>query len=232
MQDRRDDDEEAELAGLDEADAEPFDDVAQTHGLFEVLKRMDPTPELPLARPHQVGFVSLVEALARKGDRNLLEDGRVRRVLELVGRDRLTLAVGPDGITVNGLLRRRHTPWERVERVTFVNRYELWRGGALERLVENVKGKFIRFPVPGLSWLLRRVLGGITGWFEKRMFTPEEIESLRRRGGDALTRVARRGFDIELSGPLLLVSAMAPGFSEAVAQEARPRGVAVEVAEA
>lgn len=224
---------DAELAGLDnaDADAEPLDDIAGTHGLFELLKRIDPTPDVPLSRPHEVGFVSLVEGLARKGDRNLLDDWRVRRVLDLVG-DRLTLAVGPDGVTVKGLLRRRHTPWDRLERVTFANRYELWRSGALERLVEDVKSKFVRFPIPGLSWLLRRVLGGIAGWFEKRIFTPEEIESLRLEGGDALIHIARQGVDIDLAGPLLLVSVMAPGFSEAVAQEARLRGVAVEVSEA
>jgi hypothetical protein len=35
--------------------------------------------------------------------------------------------------------------------------------------------------------------------------------------------------DIELSGPLLLVSILAPGFSEAVDYEARARGIDVDV---
>ena len=60
-----------------------------------------------------------------------------------------------------------------------------------------------------------------------------EIARLATRAGagNALLGIERRGFDIELSGPLLLVSILAPGFSEAVEQEAARRSVEVEVSE-
>jgi hypothetical protein len=92
-----------------------------------------------------------------------------------------------------------------------------------------VKGKILPVPIPGLSWLLRRLLGGLAAWLENKIFTPEEIESMRQGAGFCLTHIQRRGFDIELSGPLLLVSLLGPGLSEATEQEARLRGVDVVV---
>jgi hypothetical protein len=84
-------------------------------------------------------------------------------------------------------------------------------------------------PIPGLSWILRRVIGGISTWLEQRFFTPDQVEALRSGAGSALLGIQRRGFDIELSGPLMLVSILAPGLSEAIEQEARLRGIPVEV---
>jgi hypothetical protein len=84
-------------------------------------------------------------------------------------------------------------------------------------------------PIPGLSWLIRKVVNTLANWLEKRVFTPEEIERFEGTGGNALLAIQRRGRDIELSGALLLVSILAPGFSDAVEHEARARGIEVEV---
>lgn len=216
-----------ELARLDDEDADPMA-VDTDRSLFEVLRHIDPTPPVPLTATHEVGFVSLVRRLGELADTGLLEDGRARKVLELVG-DRLSIAVGPDGITVRSLVRRRHASWEHVQRLTFAGRYELLRGDGLARIVDDVKARLIPLPIPGLSWLLRRVIGGLANWLEQRFFTEDQIESLRGGAGNALLVIERRGFDIELSGPLLLVSILAPGFSEAVEAEARRRDVKVEI---
>jgi hypothetical protein len=69
---------------------------------------------------------------------------------------------------------------------------------------------------------------GIANFVEQRMFTEEQVQTLREQGGNALLAIQRRGRDIELSGPLLLVSILAPGFSEAAEHEARARGITVE----
>ncbi len=151
----------------------------------------------------------------------------VRRILDLVG-DRLSLSVGPDGVTVRGLLRRRRTAWKHVEHLTFGGRYDLVRSDGLAKIMDDIRAK-VGLPIPGLSWLIRKVVNGLANWLEKRVFTPEEVESLKVGAGNALLAIQRRGRDIELSGPLLLVSILAPGFSEAVEQEARTRGIEVEV---
>ncbi len=218
-----------ELARLDDEDADPMA-LESDRSLFELLRLIDPTPDVPLTAVHEVGFVSLLRRLGDMADTGLLEDGRVRRILDLVG-DRLSLSVGPDGITVRSLVRRRHTSWEHVQKLTFSGRYDLLRGDGLTKLVEDVRSRMIPLPIPGLSWLLRKVIGGLARWLEQRFLTEDQVESLRTGAGNALLGIERRGFDIELSGPLLLVSVLAPGFSEAVEQEAARRGVKVEVSE-
>jgi hypothetical protein len=115
-----------------------------------------------------------------------------------------------------------------VQRLTVAGRYDLLRGDGLAKLVEDVKASISPFPIPGLSWLLRRVMNGIANWLEQRFFTEEQVDALREGAGTAVLGVERRGRDIELSGALLLVSLLAPGLSEAVEQEARQRGIPVE----
>lgn len=176
---------------------------------------------------HEAGFTSLIRRLDKVEGTGLTDQAVVRRILDLVG-DRLSLSVGPGGITVRGLLRRRRTAWNHVEHLTFGGRYDLVRSDGLTKIIDDVKSR-VGLPIPGLSWLIRKVVNGIANWLEKRIFTAEEIESLKETGGNALLAIQRRGRDIELSGPLLLVSIIAPGFSEAVEQEARARGIAVDV---
>jgi hypothetical protein len=217
-----------DLARLDEEDAAPIA-LDTDRSLFDLLRQIDPTPPVPLTAVHEVGFVSLLRRLGELSPTGLLEDSRARRVLDLIG-DRLSIAVGPDGITVRSLLRRRHMPWKRVQCLTFVGRYDLIRGDGLAKLIEDIKASL--FPIPGLSWLLKRVVGGIANWLEHRFFTPEQVDALREGAGKALIGVERRGRDIEFSGALLLVSLLAPGLSEAVEQEARQRGITVDVSDA
>jgi hypothetical protein len=214
-----------DLARLDEEDPDPI--AIDNDTLFDDLREIDPTPPLPLTAVHESGFVSLLVGLDKQVGGGLTDDSRVRRILDLVG-DRLSLSVGPDGITVRGLLRRRRTAWKHVEHLTFSGRYELVRSDYLAKLMDDIKSK-VGLPIPGLSWLIRKVVTSIANWLEKRVFTPEEVESLKESGGNVLVAIQRRGRDIELSGPLLLVSILAPGFSEAVEQEARARGIDVEV---
>ena len=215
-----------DLARLDEEDAEPMQ-IDIYRSLFDDLREIDPTPPLPLTAVHEAGFVSLLRRMDKVNGTTMTEEGLVRRVLDLVG-DRLSLSVGPDGVTVRGLLRRRRTAWKHVEHLTFGGRYDLLRSDGLAKIMDDIKAK-VGLPIPGLSWLIRKVVNGLANWLEKRVFTPEEVESLKVGAGNALLAIQRRGRDIELSGPLLLVSILAPGFSEAVEQESRTRGIDVEV---
>jgi len=218
-----------ELARLDAEEAEPIA-LDQDQSLWELLRKIDPTPSVPLAAKHEVGLVALLRRLGELSDTSLLEDKRARRVLDLVG-DRLSISAGPDGITVRSLLRRRHTPWKRIQRLTIQGRYDLIRGDGLAKLMESIRSNFVPFPIPGLGWLLRRVTNGIANWLESRM-DEDEISALQEEGGSVLLAIQRRGRDIELEGPLLLVAMLSPGLSEALEQEARARGIPVERSEA
>jgi hypothetical protein len=120
-------------------------------------------------------------------------------------------------------------PWKHVQQLTFTSRYDLLRGDYFEKLIGDIKSRLMRVPVPGLSWLLQRMVGGLAGWLEQKVFTPEEIDSMKKGAGLALTHVRGRGPDIDLSGALLLVSILGPGLSEATEQEARRRGIPIVV---
>lgn len=114
-----------DLARLDEEDAEPMA-IDADRSLFDDLREIDPTPPLPLTDVHEAGFASLLRRLDKVEGTGLTDSGAVRRILDLVG-DRLSLSVGPDGITVRGLLRRRQTSWNHVEHLTLAGRYDLLR---------------------------------------------------------------------------------------------------------
>jgi hypothetical protein len=220
-----------ELGGLDHSDNDddcaPMAVETDEHSFFELLHRIDPTPPVPLTEKHEVGLVALLRRLGELADTGLLEDRRTRRVLDLVG-DRLSISAGPDGITVRSLLRRRHTPWKRVKGVTVEGRYDLVRGDGMAKLLDGIRSPF---PIPGLRWLLRRITKGIAQWLERRFMSDESVATAREGSGTVLVGVKRWGRDIELEGPLLLVALLAPGLAEAVEQEARQRGIPVEVVE-
>lgn len=218
-----------DLVRLDEEDAEPMA-IDANASLFDDLRAIDPTPPLPLTDMHEAGFASLIHRLDKVEGTGLTDQLVVRRILDLVG-DRLTLWVGPEGITVRGLLRRRRTAWNHVEHLTFAGRYDMLRAGYVTRVMDELK-KQVGLPIPGLSWLMRKVANGIATWLETRIFTAEEVESFRETGGNVLLAIQRRGRDIEFSGPLLLVSMLAPGFCEAIEREAADRGIDVEVTNA
>jgi PH (Pleckstrin Homology) domain-containing protein len=215
-----------ELAHLDdEVDAAPITLGTAHTSVFDQLRKIDPTPPVPLTEKHEVGLVSLLNS--ELADTGLTDDSRTRRVLELVG-DRLSISVGPDGITVRSLLRRKHTPWKRVQGVSVEGRYDLVRSDGMAKLLEGVQSPF---PVPGLGWLLRRLTRGIALWVERRLMTEEDVAAAQASGGTVLLGIQRWGRDIEFDGPLLMVSFLAPGLAEAVEQEARRRGIPVDVVE-
>jgi Bacterial PH domain len=210
----------------DDEDCAPIAVETDDHSFFDLLRKIDPTPAVPLTEKHEVGLVALLRRLGELADTGLLEDRRTRRVLDLVG-DRLSISAGPDGITVRSLLRRRHTPWKRVQRISIESRYDFVRGGGMTKLLEGLRSPF---PIPGLGWLLRRITKGIAVWLERRFLSEESTAGLRHNSGLLLTGVKRRGRDIEFEGPLLMVSLLAPGLAEAVEQEARARGIDIDVA--
>ncbi len=84
----------------DEEDAEPVR-IDPDRSLFDDLREIDPTPPLPLVDVHEAGFASLIRRLDKVEGTGFTDHGAVRRILDLVG-DRLSLSVGPDGITVRG----------------------------------------------------------------------------------------------------------------------------------
>ena len=216
-----------ELGQLDHDDAActPIAVETDDHSFFELLHRIDPTPPVPLTEKHEVGLVALLRRLGELADTGLLEDRRTRRVLDLVG-DRLSISAGPDGLTVRSLLRRRHTPWKRVQQISVQGRYDFVRSGGMTKLLEGIQSPF---PIPGLGWLLRRVAKGIVQQLERRFMSEELVATAREGSGILLLGIKRRGRDIELEGPVLTVSLLAPGLAEAVEQEARNRGIPVEV---
>lgn len=215
---------DAELAQLDDEHAPPVG-IPYDIGVVDLFGAIDPAPPLPLTGPHEMGLVLAVQRLARVSE-DLLADARVRRVLGLLG-DRLSLTVGPDGITVRGLLRTRHTPWEKVKQLSFTSRYDQFKGRLVTQMAEDISGRLLPVPVPGLNWLLRRIIGGIGNLWESRAYTPEELEEMRTGLGNTLTDIERRGLDIELAGALRLVSFFSYGLSVAVLHEAEARGVKV-----
>ena len=211
---------DAELEALDQADD---DDVELGLGHFtELLRRLDPPPPLPLTEPFSSGLVPL---LIRWGDAEgsacFLSDRRVRRVLGVIS-DRFTVTVAPEGITVRGLLRRRFTPWERVQQLTFVERYEMIRDHALEGAIDQLL-RTMPVPIPGLRWVLRKVVDAI----EQRL-PQSQLDALAEGGGSALQHIRRRGFDLELTSALALVVFLSDSLSTVAAAEAQRRGIPVE----
>ena len=211
----------------DDDDCEPIAVETDHHSFYDILAKLDPTPPVPLTEKHEVGLVAALKRLSDLAPAGLADDRRIRLVLNLVG-DRLSMSVGPDGVTVRSLLFRRHTPWKRVQAVKVEGRYDLARSDGITKMLEGVQSPF---PIPGLRWLLRRLTKGIAQWAERRFLGEEEIAAAREYGGIVLLGIKRRGRDIELDGPLLLVSFLSPGLAEAVEQEARHRGIPVEVVE-
>jgi hypothetical protein len=211
----------------DDEDCAPIAVETEHHSFYDVLHKLDPTPPVPLTEKHEVGLVPALKRLSDLAPGGLAEDRRVRLVLNLVG-DRLAMSAGPDGINIRSLLFRRHTSWKRVQAVRVEGRYDFARSDGFARMLEGVQSPF---PIPGLGWLLRRLTKGILQWAERRFLGEDQIAAAREHGGILLLGIKRRGRDIELEGPLLMVSFLSPGLAEAVEAEARLRGIPVDVVE-
>lgn len=210
-----------DLADLDAGDAPPVKIPAEMR-VIDFFGNIDPPPPLPLTQPHEVGLAQLLRRVAKLDD-DLAEESAADRLIGLLG-GRISITVSPDGLTVRGVLRTRHTPWAKVKELRFTNRYDLLKGGLVEQMAEDVKSVV---PIPGLQWLLRRVLGGVVGFFERRRFSPEEIDEARTALGWVLTDIDRRGLDIELSGPFRSLMFLSGGLSATIEAEAGARGIRV-----
>lgn len=211
------------LSGLDDLT------VNEAVMVFDLLRQVDPAPEVPVDEVHGVGLARAFDGLLRRIDdehAELADDRAVRRVLRLLG-DRASLAVGPDGVTVHSLLRRREVPWSRIQRLAFANRYDLLRAGAIERWIRDAASGGTGITPPGFEWLSRKVLHRLSDWIEQRLLTEEGLDQLREQSGPALVAIERRGRDIQLSGSTLLVSILAPGTCDAIIAEATLRGIPV-----
>ncbi|HUH08562.1 MAG TPA: PH domain-containing protein [Egibacteraceae bacterium] len=210
-----------ELEALDADEAPPDDAELGLDHFSELLRRLEPVPSLPLSEPFSTGLVPLLRHWAQEeGPGSFLADRRVLRVLGMVG-DRFTITVSPDGITVRGLIRRRFAPWSRIQRLTFVDRYQMLREHALEAAVDDIVRRTA--PIPGLRWLLRQVVGAI-----ERRLPSSQRDALQQVGGCALQQIKRRGFDLELSSVLALVAFLSETLSDVAAAEAQLRGIPIE----
>lgn len=176
-----------------------------------------------------VGLQTLVTNLADLG----LDDGAgtfdlglVRTILRPVG-DRLSIAADERGITVTGLVRRRTTRWDEVERLRVASRYDLFSGQGIGALSGSIIGK-ITPPIPGLQWVVTQVIGAMGGMLERLLVRGDLRESLQSSAGWALVEVERPWFDVRLDGLMLLVSGLAKGTVDTIVAEAERRGIPVE----
>jgi len=216
---------DAELEALDDADAVEDAQGLRLDRLTDVLLGLQQAPAVPLTEPFTVSIAELLLAWAEVAEQDgFLGDERVGRVLRLLG-GRLAVVVAPDGITVRGLLRRRHTPWDRVNALEFAERYQMLRDHVLEGFADDLV-RAVRVPVPGLRWLVRKVVGAL-----EHLVPDEEMAHLREAGGRALVRIDRRGFDLEMRGALGLLTFLSTALSEVLHAEAEQRGIEATVAE-
>ena len=144
----------------------------------------------------------------------ILADPRVARVIDLLG-SRITITVSPEGIETTGLLMSRTTPWDRVQEVVLESRYDVFKDRVVTGSVALLLGRGL-LPIPGLSWLLRGLLGLLDD------LIPNSLEAgVRDDTGQALAGVRRSmARDVDLAGPLALVAFLSDGLTEAIVSEA------------
>lgn len=110
----------------------------------------------------------------------------------------------------------------------FTSRYDQVKGQLVAQVADDVAARLLPMPVPGLTWLIGRIVGGVGNLYERRNLTPEELETLRTGLGHSLIVIQRRGMDIELAGALRLLMFFSFGISTALKSEAAARGITVE----
>ena len=141
---------------------------------------------------------------------------RLDGLFELVDR-RAGVRVDDTGITVRGLVRTRHTSWERVERIELDNRLDVLLAAATRFLPVR------RVPVVGgmLSDGVRSAAAAAT-----RRLAP----ATRQRLGWVVATVHRSGAlhrDIDVGGGAWLTAVLNPSLSEAVQSHAAMRHIPV-----
>lgn len=143
--------------------------------------------------------------------------GRLGGLRDLVD-ERAGVRVDDTGITVRGLLRTRHTSWDRVERIELDNRLDVLLAAVTRFLPVR------RVPLVGglLTDAARAASTGAT-----RRLVPGQ----RRRAGWVVARIHRRGLlhrDIEVAGGAWLTTVLNPSVSESVQAHAAMRHVPLE----
>lgn len=227
-----DDPDGEELQPLPEIDDAELDELDDPHrdvdapldlehpdeaSLPRLLGRLDPAPPLPLTEPFHAGLGPLLRRWIDAEPVGVLADRRVDRVLDLLG-SRFTIEVSREGITVTGLVRRRHTPWDRVQEVRLEPRSDLFADRVVAGTVAMLVGRGL-LPIPGLGWLLRGVIGLL-----EQLIPDRWTDSMRHESGDALASIRRSmARDVELAGPLALVAFLSHGLTAAVTDEAGRR---------
>lgn len=142
---------------------------------------------------------------------------RFERFLELVDR-RAGVRIDDTGITVRGLLRTKHTSWQRVARIELDNRLDVVLAAATRFLPVR------RVPVVGgmLTDGVRAAAGAAT----RRL-----LPGTRERLGWVVATVHRDGLlhrDIEVDGGAWLTAVLNPALNEAVQAHASMRHIPIE----
>lgn len=142
---------------------------------------------------------------------------RFERLLELVDR-RAGVRVDDTGITVRGLLRTRHTSWDRIERIELDSRLDVLLAAATRLLPVR------RVPLVGglLTDGVRTAAAAAT-----RRLAP----ATRQRLGWVVATVHRAGVlhrDIDVDGGAWLTSVLNPSLNEALQAQAAMRHIPVE----
>lgn len=190
-------------------------DLPGSDALASAWRSLHPPPPLPLTAPFSAGLGPLLDGLCSAIDG--VADGRLARgVIAAVG-DRISVTVGPDGVTSRGWLRTHQVAWADAEAVVL----EPVQGMATRRVVAAMLLR--RVPVPGLRWLVGRVVDPLaaaaahrsTDLFED---VPQVLVAVRERDGEG----------VRLEGELALVSLLSRGLTVAAVEEASRRVIPVE----
>ena len=142
---------------------------------------------------------------------------RLGHVLDAVD-DRAGIRVDDTGITVRGLLRTRHTSWERIERIELDNRLDVVVG-ALTRFLPLRR-------VPVLGGLLTDGVRSLSAEATRRL-----VPGRRHRAGWVVATIHQRGVlrrDVEVDGGAWLTAVLHPRLTEAIESHAAMRHVPVE----
>ncbi len=183
-----------------------------------VLRTLHPAPPLPLTEPFSAGLSPLLHDLGGHVG-GLLEGRRAERVLHRLG-SRFTVTVDPEGVSAKALLRTRRLAWRDIEHVEVAGQSEVIARQILGRMADRYVSRLI--PIPGVSWLIRKLLGTLTDVLADLVSRPDEsIEPV-------VVAVTTKGRgDLAFDGLLGIVVLLSHGFTVAVLDRAEAHGVLV-----
>ncbi len=143
--------------------------------------------------------------------------GRLGHVLDAID-ERAGIRVDDTGITVRGLLRSRHSSWERIERIELDNRLDV-AVGALTRFLP-----VRRLPVVG--GLLTDGVRALSAEATRRL-----VPDQRGRAGWVVATIHQRGVlrsDVEVDGGAWLTAVLHPRLTEAIESHAAMRHIPLD----